>query len=216
LDPYLPEALDAALALQIPVLLSRGYRQFVVNNLGHFSYFRNQNVGLIAGPYLYVFNSWAHAFTVSLGAGRFVSPLENNRQNLERTVDTKRRSFTFVTVFAYPPLFRIRADLSAAYSFGAVLDNQNEEFHLVSGSEGSIVYPEKPFSIIDKIPFLQEAGFRCFILDLSGPVLKKNHYRDLMDAVQNASVLPGGSRFNWKDGFYQTEDTGGPRAQAKR
>jgi putative protease len=212
LDPYLPESLDMVLAGQIPVLLRLGYRQFVVNNPGHFSYFRNQYARLIAGPYLYVFNRWAHAFTLSLGAEYFVSPLENNRQNLERTVDAKRRRFAFVTVFAYPPLFRIRADLSAKYSFGAFRDGKDEEFHLVSNPDGSLVYPEKPFSIIDKIPFLQQAGFRSFILDLAGPVLKKNHYRDLMDAAKNVSVLPGGSRFNWKDGFYHTEDAGGIRA----
>ncbi|MDR1901412.1 MAG: U32 family peptidase [Treponema sp.] len=214
LDPYLPESLDMVLAGQIPVLLSRGYRQFVVNNPGHFSYFRNQGACLIAGPYLYVFNRWANAFTVGLGAEYFVSPLENNRQNLERTVDAKRRRFTFVTVFAYPPLFRIRADLSASYDFGAFLDSQDEEFHLVSNPDGSIVYPEKPFSIIDKTPFLQQAGFNRFILDFSGPVLKKNHYRELMDAVKKASVLPGGSRFNWKNGFYHTEDTGSHHIQA--
>jgi putative protease len=213
LDPYLPESLDMVLAEQIPVLLNCGYRQFVVNNPGHFSYFRNQDACLIAGPYLYVFNRWAYTFILSLGAGYFVSPLENNRQNLERTVDEKRRRFTFVTVFAYPALFRIRGDLSAHYSFGAFYDSQDEEFHLVSNPDGSIVYPEKPFSIIDKIPFLQQAGFRSFILDLSGPVLKKNRYRDLMNAAQNTSVLPGGSRFNWKDGFYHTEDNG-PRTRA--
>jgi putative protease len=208
LDPFLPEARDAVLAEQIPALMERGFRQFVVNNPGHFSYFRPSphTPLLIAGPYLYVFNRWANAFVSGLGAGYFVSPLENNRQNLERTAETRRRKFVFVTVFAYPALFRIRAGLDGRYSFGAFQDSQDEQFHLVSGSDGSIVYPEKPFSITDKIPFLREAGFGRFILDLTGPPLKQAAFRDLLDELNKGTALLGGVRFNWKDGFFHLEE----------
>ena len=206
LDPYFPQALDGVLAREIPELINRGYVRFVVNNPGHFSYFRNTNATLIAGPYLYVFNRWANAFISGLGTDFIISPLENNRQNLERTADPHRRAFTFITVFAYPPLFRIRADLSGVYSFGAFSDSRNEAFTLIGNRDGSLVIPEKPFSIIDKIPFLQEAGFGRFILDISGHPLKKADYKDLMYSVENAVPLPNTSRFNWKDGFYHEEN----------
>ena len=112
----------------------------------------------------------------------------------------------FITVFAWPPLFNIRTDLKPVLDFNAFADNMNEAFTLVTGYEGSRVYPQKYFSIIDKIPFLREAGFRRFIIDFSGTVLKKTNYRDLMRSIdENTGVfrtLPNSSRFNWKDGFY--------------
>ena len=82
-----------------------------------------------------------------------------------------------------------------------------ENFTLVSGNEGSRVMPDKHFSIIDKIPFLKEAGFRRFIIDLSGTaacrqILKKSEYRDLMQSVNDNAPLPNSVRFNWKNGFY--------------
>jgi putative protease len=80
---------------------------------------------------------------------------------------------------------------------------RGEHFSLITAADGSLVIPEKPFSITDKIPFLKEAGFSRFIIDLSGPVLKKADYRDLMKAVREGVPLPRASRFNWKDGFYQ-------------
>jgi putative protease len=76
-------------------------------------------------------------------------------------------------------------------------------FSIVSGPEGSQIYPKNPFSITDKIPFLREAGFSRFIIDLSGPPLKKAAYRDLMRAVNEGVPINGATRFNWKDGFYQ-------------
>jgi putative protease len=188
--------------------LEEGYRQFVVNNPGHFSYFRG-GADVIAGPYLYTFNRWAVSFVSALGADYFVSPLENNRQNLEKTVDASRRSHTFVTVFAWPALFRIRSNLKGVYGFNRFSDSRGEEFRLAAGDEGTLVYPERPFSIVDKIPFLQTAGFGRFILDLSrgsGQSLKKNQYRDLMKSVKDVTPLPDVSRFNWKDGFFHQEE----------
>ncbi|MDR3248721.1 MAG: U32 family peptidase, partial [Treponema sp.] len=211
LDPYFPQGDEAYMGEAIETLLDEGYRQFVVNNPGHFSYFRGASngsdaVGLIAGPYLYTFNRWALSFVSSLGADYVVSPLENNRQNLEKTLDSACRSHAFVTIFAWPALFRIRANLGTKYRFNRFSDSRGEEFLLNSGDEGSIVYPERPFSIVDKVPFLQTAGFSRFILDLSGgKALKKAHYRDLIKSVREVVPLPDISRFNWKDGFFQQE-----------
>jgi putative protease len=207
LDPYFPQALEEVLGEEIQALRKKGYHQFMVNNPGHFSYFRNSGTSsnqaaLIAGPYLYQFNRWAASFITSLGVEAAVSPPENNRQNLEKTVGPGRRAFTFVPLFAYPVLFRIRADLSGLYDFGEFHDSRAERFRLLSGSEGSQVIPEKPYSIVDKVPFLKEAGFRRFILDFSGPSLRKKDYRDIMNALIAGRPLPDISRFNWKDGFF--------------
>ena len=225
LDPYFPQAMETTLDEEIKELQKKGYYQFVVNNLGHLSYFRNapgktakppesakrtkQAVlppALIAGPYLYQFNRWANAFAASLGLDALISPPENNRQNLEKTVSPGRRAFTFITLFSYPALFRIRADLRGLYDFGEFRDSRDERFRLIpsgdQADEGSLVIPEKPYSIVDKVPFLREAGFRRFILDFSGPPLRKKDYRDIMNALQAGRPLPNTSRFNWKNGFY--------------
>ena len=215
LDPYFPQALDRLLTEEIPRLFERGYREFVVNNPGHISLFRDMPAArLIAGPYLYAFNRWAAGFIAGMGTEALVCPLENNRQNWEKTIEQNRRSRAFITVFAYPALFRIRADLGPAYGFGSFQDGREGQFRLVTERDGSRVYPEKPFSIVDKIPFLREAGFRRFILDFSGPPLKKKDYRDIMNAVKNAAPLPNSVRFNWKDGFFSQEEKSGSRSDA--
>jgi len=227
LDPWFPQSIagyeDDKMAEEIDMLTERGYLRYILNNPGHFSLFRDyDNVKLIAGPWLYMFNSWSLSFITALGVDGFVSPLENNRQNLERTLGIESRnsesksgkkkqshnalnSKFFISVFAWPPLFNIKADLGSVLDINLFSDNKEEYFSLVTGREGSRVYPQKPFSIIDKIPFLHEAGFGRFIIDLTGQVLKKSDYRDLMRAVKENSPLPHASRFNWKDGFFKDE-----------
>jgi putative protease len=226
LDPFFPQSKEAELAEDAAALMNKGYRYFVVNNPGHFSLFKKNfaaedaDTVIISGPWLYVFNQWAYSFVNSNGADYFISPPENNRQNLERTVSREgagpgRRALAFITVYSKPSLFRIRADLGQLYKWGGHLGKfsggQDESFTLDTAPEGSLVFPQKPFYIADKIPFLREAGFSCFILDLTGGIagnsLKKNEYKDLINTVTNAVPLKGSGRFNWKDGFYRLEET---------
>jgi putative protease len=222
LNPYFPQAAAEPMAADIIQLAEQGYRQFVINNPGHLSLFRDfrADLQLIAGPWLYMFNTWALSFIASLGVDGLISPYENNRQNLERTLDRenlrKLREFVFVPVFAWPVLFRIRADLGKIYNFKSFQDSRGELFSLCREREETLVIPERPFSITDKIPFLKEAGFRRFIIDLNGPVLKKKAYKDLMRSVETGVPLPDISRFNWKDGFYtgSSEQVAGSKGRA--
>ena len=102
-------------------------------------------------------------------------------------------------------IFNIKANLGQILEKKSFADNKDEEFFISFDNEGTRVYPEKHFSIIDKIPFLKEAGFSRFIIDFSGKTLKKTDYRDLMNAVKENAPLPHSSRFNWKDGFFKNE-----------
>jgi putative protease len=210
LDPFFPQNIENELAEDVSALINQGYTQFMLNNLGHFSFFKalkNQGMILIAGPWLYSFNSWALAFLASNSAACFVTPLENNRQNLERTFSRENlRRSAFITVYSRPSLFRIRSRLGDIYDFGKFSSSQDETFRLVSTPEGSLVFPEKHFYIGDKIPFLREAGFRRFILDFSSGPFKKTEYKEIMRAAKEAAPPTGLSRFNWKDGFYQSEE----------
>jgi putative protease len=174
---------------------------------------------IIAGPWLYTFNSRAWDFITGCGASYCISPFENSRQNLEKTFprgsfpgnsfpkgnlvpnDPRKRSAVFVTIFARPSLFRIREDLGAFHGFDNFTGSRGEAFRLARSPAGTLVFPWEPFSIVDKIPFLREASFKRFILDFSSQPLKKAEYRDVMEAVQRASALPGTNRFNWKNGF---------------
>jgi putative protease len=205
LPPFFAENSAASYEAALPKLIEAGYSRYMINNLAHISLLKNKNVLSICGPYLYTFNRAAVSFLAGHQLRFFVTPLENNRQNLERTFTEEERGGVFVTVFAYPRLFRI-CGVNGFYDFGEFSDSRGEQFKLVNEDETSSVIPAKPFSIIDKIPFLKRSGFRRFIIDFSGEPLLKQRYKNIMKAANNCSLVDGASRFNWKDGFFTTED----------
>lgn len=205
LDPFLPQGAEETLSSWVESLTEAGYTQFMLNNPGHLSMLRNRSLKLIAGPYLYAFNRWAADWLATQGLYSLVTPVENSRDNLEATLDPAVRNRAFVTVFSYPALFRMRFKLPDDYAFSFFNDRQGGRFRAVSGEEGSLVLPDVPFSIVDKVAQLKKAGFTRYIFDFSPGPVKKGDYRAVMESYRKDKPLQNVSRFNWKDGFYDPD-----------
>jgi U32 family peptidase len=206
LDPFFPEADAEWLLPELEYWIGRGQGIFVANNPAHLALLRGKGVTVIAGPYLYAFNQWAAAFLFDEGARFLVPPLEISKQDFQKVAEVLPSGAWMPIVFSYPALFRIRADLAARYDFTAFSDRDGSAYELGSLGEGSVVTPLKPFSLIDRVPFLQKEGIGKFILDFSSVKLTKPLYRQVMRAAQEGRILPETGRFNWRDGFWQAEE----------
>ena len=205
LDPYCPAAVENGLAVELERLIESGYSQFVVNNIAHIQFLKGKNVKMIAGPYLYTFNRWAVSWFENHDIGAFIMPYENSRRNLEATFDESVRERVLVPVFAYPTLFRMRFKLPESYGFTFFSDKEGTEFKVASSKDGSFVMPELPFSLLDKTEFLSQAGFKRMLIDFSKISLTKGQIKNVSASLFKKQVLPEVSRFNWKDGFYNSQ-----------
>ncbi len=218
LDPFCPAAIEEKLKAELGELVSKGYVNFVVNNLAHIQILKGlgQKVNLTAGPYLYTFNRWAASFLENQDIQSFIMPYENSRRNLEAAFEPEVRARMLVPVFAYPALFRIRFKLPESYGFSAFSDKEGGEFKVVSSDDGSFVLPEFPFSLLDKTEFLASSGFKRLLIDFSKIKISKNDIKSLNNSLFKKQILPGVSRFNWKDGFYSPQQIEEYKASAER
>ncbi len=206
LDPYFPEGDSVWLEPELEYWIGRGIKTVVVNNPGHFSLVRGKGLTIIAGPWLYSFNRWSAAFLISEGAQYIIPPLEISKQNLQKVAETIPVAAFMPVVFCYPPLFRIRRDLSKVYTAKFFSDRDGGTYELVGNRDYSVVVPMKPYSIVDRIPFLKKEGMGKVILDFSHVDLGKGLYRHVMKAAAEGSVLPDSERFNWKEGFWSPDE----------
>jgi U32 family peptidase len=211
LDPYYPEADASWLEQDIEYWISRGIRTIVANNIAHLGILRGKSVDIIAGPWLYTFNLWAAGFLFDQGVKYLIPPLEISKQSFLRLSDTIPAQALMPIIFSYPSLFRIRGDLSAKYDSTHFTDRDGTTYTLSGRRDYSILAPDKPFSIIDRTPFLRKERFDKFVLDLSNANPARGMFRDIAKAVSEARVLPDATRFNWKDGFYNDEMQGKPK-----
>jgi putative protease len=206
LDPYFPEADASWLEQEIEYWISRGIKYFVANNLGHLGILRGKGITLIAGPWLYAFNLWSAAFLLDQGVRFIVPPLEISKQNLMRIAEAIPPGTFFPMVFSFPQLFTIRGDLAKTHGADQFTDRDGMGFTLNSRRDYNVLVPERPFSIIDRTPFLRKERIEKFILDLSNASPNRGFFRDIAKAAAEARVVPDASRFNWKDGFYNEDE----------
>jgi putative protease len=206
LEPYFPQGDAVWLAEELDYWIGKGQRIFIANNLGHLALLKGRDVSVVAGPWLYAFNSWAAAFLLGNGADFIVPPLEISKQAFGRMTEVVPAKSLFPVVFAYPQLFTIRSDMGELFDLRFLRDRDGDEYELVSSPDGSVVIPIKPFSLVDRIPFLRKDGAGKFILDFSFIDLKKQVYKRVVQAARDGIVLPDTGRFNWKDGFWNPEE----------
>jgi putative protease len=206
LEPYFPQGDAAWLAEELDYWTGKGQRIFIANNLGHLQLLKGRDVSVVAGPWLYAFNSWAAAFLLGNGADFIVPPLEISKQAFGWMAEIVPGKSLFPTVFSYPQLFTIRSDMGELFDLRFLRDRDGDEYELVSSPDGSVVIPIKPYSLVDRIPFLHKDGASKFILDFSFIDLKKQVYKRVFQAAKDGIVLPDAGRFNWKDGFWNPEE----------
>ena len=205
LDPYCPASKEEDLLHDLDALIADGYKTFVVNNLAHISMLRSKGANLIAGPYLYTFNRWAASWIENQNVGAFITPLENSWDNLKMTWESNVRDRVLVTVYAYPALFRMRFKLPESYDFLYFKDKEEQLFKVNSTMDGSVVMPEAPFSIADKVEILNSDGFKRILLDFSRTKVTRQELKAITQSMIKKQPVPESSRFNWKDGFYSLE-----------
>lgn len=162
----------------------------------------SDEIVIIAGPWLYTFNRQALAFLLGEGCRFVIPPYEISKQDLFKVSEGMERFF-LPLAFAYPPLFRIRADLASKYSFRFFTDREGQGYELVGRRDYSTVIPQEPFSIVDRIPYLKKDGYSRFVLDFSRVAMAKSMYKQVMHAADEGVLLPETGRFNWKDGFWR-------------
>jgi len=240
LPPFYNEALNDVYESHINMLLDAGFTNYIVNNIAHIQMLNSMKarpatahsvkskpekggINMIAGPYLYAFNSYSAAFLFNAGARVIVSPLENSRQNIEKTFEKKLRANIFVTIYAHPALFRVQDNLSRIYDFQKFYDVRSGEEFILSPGDETIAVPARPFSIAAKIPFLVKSGFSRFIIDFSPLALNKKTFKKIAAPLMEAGcqaitkaggapppipALAGASKFNWKDGFVENQASG--------
>lgn len=208
LDPYCPASKEDDVAENIRKLVEDGFRTFVANNVAHIGMlrkYRADGVNVIAGPYLYTFNRWAVSWLENQNIGAFITPLENSWDNIKSTFEPSVRERVMITVYAYPALFRMRFRLPADYDFTYFRDKEGMEFKVLSNSDGSLVMPEAPFSVADKVETINRGGFSRILLDFSHTTLSKQELKLVSSSMAKQQPIQDASRFNWKDGFYNPE-----------
>ncbi|SEA80606.1 putative protease [Desulfuromusa kysingii] len=179
-----------------------GFRNFRLNNLGHFPLFdKMEGMNLYSSFRLFSLNSQAIAALAEIGINEAELYIEDDRKNLTDILRHQLPIPTAITAYASVALLTSRVKIKNVRSDNPVLSDRDDAFRVQQRQGLTWLTSETDFSFIANIPELEHAGCHNFIIDLShlGPFSQAGKH--VLDAVKRGYDPQGSSKFNFESGL---------------
>lgn len=183
-------------------LIQVGFRNFRLNNLGHFPLFDGQQqLNLFSSFRLFSLNSQALAAWSELGIGEAELYVEDDRENLAELLSRDLPLPTALTVYASVPLISSRIAIKNVRSDNPVLSDRDDAFRVQQRQGLTWLSSETDFSFLANMSELQSFGCHNFIIDLShlGPFSQRG--KQVLEAARRGADPAATSKFNYLRGM---------------
>ncbi len=183
-------------------LIQAGFRNFRLNNLGHFPCFdKQQDVKLYSSFRLFSLNSQAICAWAELGISEAELYIEDDRENLSAVLSRELPLPTALTVYASVPLLTSRIAIKNVRSDTPVLSDRDDAYRVQQRQGLTWLNSETDFSFIANLHELQSFGCHNFIVDLShlGPFSPRG--KKVLEALRRGADPAETSKFNYQMGM---------------
>jgi U32 family peptidase len=178
--------------------VGKGYRRWVVGDVGHFRIFAEPGtrarggVTFISDHYLYAFNMGALSTLSRLGATRMILPVEAKLEDLA-AVGKYLYGLGIACAYGAVPLMVSRL-VPPPGVHGEVRSPRDERLVVEAEERGSVLRPAVPYSASGHLHEIRAAGIRDFYADVRG--LPGREIGDILSALFADREIPGTSPFN--------------------
>lgn len=173
---------------------NKGFNRFVLSHLSQAEILPAQS-RFATNELVYAYNDVAAAWLMQQGAEWFISPVENEYENLL----TGACRNIVIPVYFRPRLFISRMPVKLPKNQFADERKNRYQRHRINGL--TIITPEQPVCITQYANKLRGKNFNRFLLDLSFEPADNNHLTRLMKLLATSEGIQGTSAFNFKKGL---------------
>ncbi len=184
------------------LLIERGFSAFRLNNLSHFDLFEQvAGMKLSTGYRLFSLNTQAVQAWRELGAQETVLYLEDERDNLRELLTRQQNGDAAITVYGPVPLISSRIQISGLRPGSRLQSDRSDGYRIEQRSGLTVLFADTDFSLLDRLPELQQLGCQRFIVDLShiGPFSPRG--KQVLEAYKRGQGVSGTSPFNYEIGL---------------
>ncbi|TYO99221.1 putative protease [Geothermobacter ehrlichii] len=183
-------------------LLTHGFVNFRLHNLGHIELFADRPQARLFGSYrLFILNSEAARAWRELGLAEGMYAVEDDRDNLARLAGKKTGLACDLTVYARIPLLTSRIPLPTLQKQGSLTSDRGDRFSVQQQDGLTVLSSQTDFSLTGHLDELARLGCRNWTADLShiGPFSPRG--KEVLNALRRPRELPGTSAFNYEFGM---------------
>lgn len=183
-------------------LVEAGFRHFRLNNLSHFSLFKNrEGLCLHSGYRLFCMNSQAMLSWQHLGACSSEMYVEDEAQNMEQLLQRAGEYPLHAVVYTSVALITSRIRIPGVKSDAPLVSDRGDEYRVSNKGGLTVVQSLRDFSLSGELARLNEMGCCAFVVDISHLGAFSNEGRRVLDAVRAGRTIANTGEFNFNAGI---------------
>lgn len=180
----------------INFLVEKKYSRFFVNNISHLYFFKNKNVSVYAGQFLYTLNFYAAQLLSRYKIKAFVSSWEDDLNNI-KDLSEKLKNNLIVYLSGFPEI------VLSKMKFVDIVENKNiksdkDEFKVITKNDENIIIPKYPINLFGFKNKLMNMNIKSFGIDLSYVEPNKNYLAQIINVFNNNLYLSSVNKFNFE------------------
>ena len=180
----------------INFLVEKKYSRFFVNNISHLYFFKNKNVSVYAGQFLYTLNFYTAQLLSRYKIKAFVSSWEDDLNNI-KDLSEKLKNNLIVYLSGFPEI------VLSKMKFVDIVENKNiksdkDEFKVITKNDENIIIPKYPINLFGFKNKLMNMNIKSFGIDLSYIEPNKNYLAQIMNVFNNNLYLSSANKFNFE------------------
>ena len=182
-------------------LIILGMKRWVINNISHFSFFKEFTVEIIAGHMLYTLNTAAARQWKDCGAAYFTFSWEDDILNLKGLCRAGIGSRLIVYLYGHPVIARSRMMTKEMCIDSLLSSRDGKEFRMKLNSGQVVLIPSKPQALFNFRKKLREFGVAGFGIDLSFIEPDEKFWKEVKGFYDRYENPLKSNKFNFKYGL---------------
>jgi putative protease len=183
----------------INFLIEKKYSRFFLNNISHLYFFKNKNVSLYAGQFLYTLNYYVAQLLSRYKIKAFVSSWEDDLYNI-KDLSEKLKNNLIVYLSGFPEI------VLSKMKFVDIVKSKNiksdkDEFRIITKDDENVIVPKYPINLFGFKNKLMHMNIKSFGIDLSYIEPNKNYLSQIMNVFNNNLYLSSANKFNFERGL---------------
>lgn len=176
-------------------LIENKCQNFFINNLSHFEFFKNLNVNLYGGQFLYTLNTYAAELFASNNIKAFTTSWEDNLSNI-KNLSYKLNNNLIVYLFGFPKLAisKMTTDIKSK----TVIKTNKDTFQILKDNNFITVIPKYPVNLFEYKQTLLKLKINSFAIDLSYIEPDSNFINLLINCLNGKIKTGSPSTFNFE------------------
>jgi putative protease len=202
LPPYIDESDLSEFQQTIDKTSTVGKKGFFINNFAYFHFFKNNEIPLFAGHYIYTLNSFAADFLFSKGIKSFEFSIEDDFKNILELTKKGLYSNGMFYISGFPVLaisLMKNKDLNQNKQFA--MNSLKDSFQVLNKNGKVYVISQFPVMLFNKIHTLKKPKINKFTIDLSFIEPNKSYLDSVLDAFNGRRPLQNNIEFNFDRGL---------------